>query len=50
MTTGKKYEILDKSGGILAYGWHYAPISYKKLEKELKNTHPSCGKIIIAKI
>jgi len=48
--TGKKYEVYDKSGGLLAYGWHYAPISYKALEKELKSKNPESGKIIIAKI
>ena len=50
MTTGKKYEVLDKSGYVVHYGWHYAPISYKALEKELRNKYPDADKVLIEKL
>ena len=35
MTTGKKYEVYDMCGNLVAYGWNYAPISYKNMKREL---------------
>lgn len=36
MVVYKKWEVYDKDGSIIAYGFEYAPISYRKLLIQLR--------------